>query len=450
VARKAVEDFALFLRNDAQSAQPVTDEALVWIASLIRNDLDLFVNGELIATSKRELYASGLLPRRPSGAVFRAIVLERVPFILHTELTAGLVHQVVSVPVRLKTPRTDILSLPLASREHELTTVLADLNRVGRMTSVLFVIGAAILAHSMTRRISQPIAELTRAAQRIACGDLHAQVESARRDELSRLVKAFNQMARDLERQRIDLERSNRLAAWAEMARQVAHEVKNPLTPIQLSAEHLRRVHKDHSADFDVTLEQCTQTILKQVRTLRSIVTEFSAFARPPTSTSEPVQLSRLVAEVLERYTTALPPDVRLHFARIDDADTVIGDRRLLERAVVNLVENAFQALGENAGSIDVRVSRFEEDRALGIVITDSGPGIPEELRERVFEPFFSTKSGGSGLGLWLVKKIAEDHKGRVWIEDVQTGGTRVTFMLPSTFEGPRRIEPASGTVVEP
>ncbi|MBN2369635.1 MAG: HAMP domain-containing protein [Vicinamibacteria bacterium] len=448
VARKAVEDFAHFLGSDAPTSQPVTDDALVWIASLIRNDLDLFIDGELTATSKRELYASGLLPRRASGAVFRALVLDKAPFVLHTELTAGLTHQVVSIPVRLDASRADVLSLPLASRERELTTVLADLNRFVRLASVLFIFGAAGLAHSMTRRISKPIADLTHAAQRIAQGDLGARVASARRDELRRLVEAFNQMARDLERQRIDLERSNRLAAWAEMARQVAHEVKNPLTPIQLSAEHLRRVHQDRSADFDATLETCTQTILKQVRTLRSIVTEFSAFARPPAPASEPVRLSRLVEEVLDRYMTALPPKVRLSFARAD-TDTVIGDRRLIERAIVNLVENALQAVGDNDGSIDVLVARADEGRSVKIVMTDSGPGVSENLSEKVFEPFFSTKSGGSGLGLWLVKKIAEDHGGRVWIENAPPGGARVTFLLPSAATKPRATKADPGFAPE-
>ena len=119
-------------------------------------------------------------------------------------------------------------------------------------------------------------------------------------------------MAQDLDRQRRDLERSNRLAAWAEMARQVAHEVKNPLTPIQLSAEHLRRVWHDRSEDFAATLQGCTQTILQQVRILRGLVTEFSAFARPPASRLESHDPAEIVAAVIEPYQCALPPDVRL------------------------------------------------------------------------------------------------------------------------------------------
>ncbi len=281
VAQKAVEDFALFQRREAAGTRPVTDAALVWVASLIRNDLDVFGGGRLIASSKRELYASGLLPSRISGSVFKDLILDQAPAALRSERIGAFSSLVASVPVRLEGPEPAVLSIPLALRQRELQTTLDELDRTIRLSSLAFLVFAAALAHSMSRRISEPLRALTAATRRIADGDLGARVATTNRDEILALVDSFNQMAGDLESQRRDLERSNRLAAWAEMARQVAHEVKNPLTPIQLSAEHLRRVYKDETVDFDATLSSCVETILKQVRTLRGIVTEFSAFARP-------------------------------------------------------------------------------------------------------------------------------------------------------------------------
>ncbi len=281
-ARKVVEDYALFQRSEAPGQQLVTDSALVWVASAIRNDLDVFLHGRLQASSKRELYASGLLPARVPGRTYRAIVLEGRPSIVGAERIGSFSFMVASIPVHLEDGETGILSIPLALRQRETQNALAELDRAIRLASILFLLAAAGLAHSMARRISGPVRGLTEAAQRIARGDLAARVATTSKDEFLTLVEAFNQMAGDLERQRIDLERSNRRAAWADMARQVAHEVKNPLTPIQLSTEHLRRLHADGSADFDAALESCTETILDQVRKLREIVTEFSAFARPP------------------------------------------------------------------------------------------------------------------------------------------------------------------------
>jgi nitrogen fixation/metabolism regulation signal transduction histidine kinase len=280
----------------------------------------------------------------------------------------------------------------------------------------------------MSRRISGPIQALTRATHRVAQGDLAARAETARRDELQGLVDAFNQMAGDLSRQRTELERSNRLAAWAEMARQVAHEIKNPLTPIQLSAEHLRRVFRDPGGDFAAALDTCTASILRQVQILRDIATEFSAFARPPAPSPEPVDLGSVVRDVVRPYEGVLPSGLVLRLGLAGGPLPVLGDRRLLERALVNLIENALQAVGER-GEVRLRLAR--RDGYAEVAVEDTGPGISPEAHARAFEPFFSTKTGGSGLGLALVKKIAEDHGGGVAIENPAGGGARVLLWLP-------------------
>jgi len=431
VARKAVEDFAKLQRVDAPGRQPVTDAALVWVASLIRSDLDVFEHGRVLASSKRELYASSLLSPRVSGTVFRALALEARPAVLDTERIGGFSYMVVAVPVRLDRDEPGILSIPLALRQREVEAVLSDLDRSIRLASILFLAAAAGLAHSMARRISGPVLDLTHAAQRIARGDLAARVATASRDEFLGLVESFNQMAGDLDRQRQDLERSNRLAAWAEMARQVAHEVKNPLTPIQLSAEHLRRVYGDPGVDFRATLETCTESILQQVEKLREMVTEFSAFARPPVSAPEALDLVALVEGVVRPYARVAPPGVTLVVeGRHGQVPPVRAERRLVERAVVNLLENALQAVGDR-GRITLNVGVSPDGRNVEVDVQDSGPGLDAEARARAFEPFFSTKTGGSGLGLALVRKIAEDHGGGASI-DAEPGRTRARMWLPA------------------
>jgi signal transduction histidine kinase len=434
VAKKTVEDFAFFRRGDSPGQEPVTDAALVWAASLIRNDLDVFDRGRLLASSKRELYASGLLLPRAAGSVYRALVLEGLPTVLRPERIGSFSTLVVSVPVKLGGPEPGLLSIPQGMRQREEEAALEELDRTIRLGTFAFLVVAALLAQSIARRISDPIRDLTRATRRVAEGDLEARVSTQSRDELRDLVDSFNQMAGDLHRQRADLERSNRLAAWAEMARQVAHEVKNPLTPIQLSAEHLRRVFGDPAVNFGATLEACTDTILKQVRSLRRIVTEFSAFARPPAPTREPQDLAEIVSEAIAPYRAVLPPGVRLGLHLPPGLPTVQGDRRLLERAVLNLVENALQAVGEK-GTIDVRTRAV--DGRLEVEVEDSGPGLPPEMRDRLFEPFFSTKTGGSGLGLALVKKTAQDHGGGVRFESPAGGRTRAVLWLPAKESPP-------------
>jgi len=429
VAQKAVEDYALFQRREAAGTRPVTDAALVWVASLIRNDLDVFGGGRLIASSKRELYASGLLPSRISGSVFKDLILDALPATLRSERIGAFSSLVASVPVRLEGPEPAVLSIPLALRQRELQTTLDELDRTIRLSSLAFLVFAAALAHLMSRTISGPLRELTTATRRIADGDLGARVATTNRDEILALVDSFNQMAGDLESQRRDLERSNRLAAWAEMARQVAHEVKNPLTPIQLSAEHLRRVYDDPTVDFDLTLSSCVDTILKQVRTLRGIVTEFSAFARPPGSDMALRDLAVVARDVLAPYGAHLPPTVSLALDAPRGLPQVRMDQRLIERALVNVVENALQAVREG-GRVEVRL-RAEAGR-VRVEVADNGPGMERVTRDRAFEPFFSTKSNGSGLGLALVKKILEDHGGGVSIDSPPGTGTCVRLWLPA------------------
>jgi nitrogen fixation/metabolism regulation signal transduction histidine kinase len=431
VAKKAVEDYAFFQREEATGSESVTDAALVWLASVVKNDLDLFERGRLVASSKRELYASGLLAPRVSGSVYLATVLGGQPATLQTERIGDFRYLVASTPVHVGGPEHGVLSMPLALRQREVEATVDDLDRTIRLASVLFLGLAAALALSMARRISGPIQDLTRATRRIAQGDLEARVEATSQDELRRLVEAFNQMASDLIAQRRDLERSNRLAAWADMARQVAHEVKNPLTPIQLSAEHLRRVFADKSEDFARTLETCTDTILRQVRILRGIVTEFSAFARSPAEDVAPQDPRAMLEDVVRPYQAGLPPRVELTLDLDGATPPVRADRRLLERALVNLLENALQAVGE-AGAIRVSLRTRDEGRRVEIEVRDSGPGVAPEARARIFEPFFSTKTSGSGLGLALVKKIAEDHGGGVSLESAPGEPTRAVLWLPT------------------
>jgi nitrogen fixation/metabolism regulation signal transduction histidine kinase len=365
--------------------------------------------------------------------VYRALVLEGQPSTLRTERIGGFSYLVASMPVRTADNAQGVLSLPLASRQREVEATAQDLDRTIRLASLVFLGLAALFAQQVARRISGPISALTSATRRIAEGDLATRVQATSRDELMTLVESFNQMAGDLDRQRRDLERSNRLATWADMARQVAHEVKNPLTPIQLSAEHLRRVWRDRRVDFEGALEACTATILKQVRILRGIVTEFSAFARPPAAVLETQDPARLVSDVIEPYRIALPPGVTLSVRSEGPVPAVLGDRRLLERAFVNLLENALQAVGES-GRIEVGLR--DAGGRVDLWVQDSGPGIDPELADRIFEPFFSTKTGGSGLGLPLVRKIAEDHGGGVSMSRPAEGGTRATLWLPARSQG--------------
>jgi len=273
---------------------------------------------------------------------------------------------------------------------------------------------------------------LTRATRRIARGDLDARIAATSSDELRRLVEDFNRMAADLKQQRAELERTQRLEAWADMARQVAHDIKNPLTPIQLSAEHARRVNIDRGRPLSPVLDDCVNAILTQVKLLRQISTEFSSFASSPTPRPEPTDVAGLIDEVVEPYRTALTGRIAVDVHRTQDLPQVALDRTLFSRALTNVIENSIHAMpGGGTLTIASRRDTVDGRDAAVVSVTDTGVGMGPEDIARIFEPYFSTKATGTGLGLTIAKRNTELNGGTIEVTSERGVGTTVWLKVP-------------------
>lgn len=432
VVERFVRDYLLYERSD-RGVAAVDDTLLEWVGSLVDADVDLYSRGELVATSKRELFAGGLLSVRTAPTVYQEIVLNRANHSIHRESVGSFQYLVVSVPISLEQWREPgILSLPLASRQREIDRQVSSLNQTVLVAAIFFAILAGFLAYSLARRIAEPINTLTAATHRVALGDFDVSINMPSDDEIGALSASFNQMTSDLKQQRKDLERTKKLEAWAEMARQVAHDVKNPLTPIQLSTEHLLRVFGDPLVDFKKVLKECTDTILQQVRTLRHISMEFNTFASPSMLERESTDFGRLVDETLGPYRQAPPPGVTVTIDVAPDIPPIVIDRRLIQRTLINVLENAFHAMN-GGGQVVVTVSPIQWDGKdwVEVAVSDTGEGIDPELKERIFEPYFSTRVAGTGLGLAIARKAVEEHGGRIFLESELGQGTRVSIRLP-------------------
>jgi signal transduction histidine kinase len=212
------------------------------------------------------------------------------------------------------------------------------------------------------------------------------------------------------------------------MARQVAHEIKNPLTPIQLSAEHLRRVHADRGEPLAPVLEECVDSILGQVRLLRQIAAEFSSFASAPIARPAPVDPVQLVRDVVEPYRAGLEGRIDLQNQVGPTLPPVLVDRTLVSRALANIVENALHAM---PGSGRLLLTSGVEDGFVTIQVEDTGLGMDAEALDRVFEPYFSTKTTGTGLGLPIARRNIELNNGTVSVTSEKDRGTTVTIKLP-------------------
>jgi two-component system, NtrC family, nitrogen regulation sensor histidine kinase NtrY len=236
---------------------------------------------------------------------------------------------------------------------------------------------------------------------------------------------------------------AQRNSAWADIARRIAHEIKNPLTPIQLSAERLKRKYlKEITTDKHV-FEQCTDTIIRQVGDLGRIVDEFSSFARMPKAVPEPNELNEIAkdATVLQRVSTA---DIAIELHLDESVPRFAFDRRLVTQAITNLVKNARESVetrlaADAAVAGEITVSTGLADGAPYLRVEDNGIGLPQENRHRLAEPYMTTREKGTGLGLAIVKRIMEEHGGRLDLSDAETGqGAAVTLLfapLPPTLE---------------
>ena len=425
VASRVVEDVGEQIGQSAVDP----DFIVVWLSRVIAQDVNLFQGADLLASSERNLFASGQLPTRTPGEVFRAILLDGRPSYVGREQAGGLEYLTAATPVRIQGGRQAVLTVPLASRQQETQAQIDELDRRVLLAALLFIMLGAGIGYYMAERIADPVNRLMRATRRIARGDLDARVLATSADELRRLVEAFNQMAADLQRQRQELERTNRLAAWADMARQVAHDIKNPLTPIQLNAEHLRRVHMDQGKPLGGVIDDCVANILGQVRLLRQISSEFSSFATSPEPRPVATNLAELVSEIIDPYRAGLAGRVAIETHVPAALPLLRVDRMLVGRALTNVIENALHAM-PGGGSLTLDAA-LAPDRMAQLRITDTGIGMDSEALAKVFEPYFSTKAIGTGLGLTIAKRNVEANGGAIGVISERGKGTSVTLTLP-------------------
>ena len=226
------------------------------------------------------------------------------------------------------------------------------------------------------------------------------------------------------------LQKAERAAAWREVARRMAHEIKNPLTPIQLSAQRLQKRYGERIDQGDTVFHECTRTIIDQVELLKNLVNEFSRYARMPVTNPSPNDLNEVINGAIVLFQDA-HKDIAFHYEQDPDLPTLNLDPEQMKRAMVNLLDNAVAAINTKEGCIDIRTSYDKINRTARVAVADNGCGVPPSYKIKIFEPYFSTKKSGSGLGLAIVRSIVTDHHGQISVRDNSPRGTVVAFELP-------------------
>jgi signal transduction histidine kinase len=312
-------------------------------------------------------------------------------------------------------------------------------------TLVLAVAAGVLVVRPVTRRI----ARLAAATRPVAEGDLSVRVGLEGDDEVADLGRAFDRMLEELDRSRARVEFLKRIGEWQKMARRLAHEIKNPLTPIQLAVEECHRRYRGDDAEFGRILQTTFEVVEEEVGSLRRLVSEFSSFARLPRAALRSGDLGAFLREQAARFTAgggeanadagadhALFVGVTVAFDVPEGAMPAAIDAEMLHRVLSNLIRNAAQAIHDGkrdpqGGRGQVRVSARQEGAAYVITVDDDGPGIPEEIAEALFDPYVTTKRDGTGLGLSIVKKIVVDHGGSIDAGKGPLGGASLRMVLP-------------------
>ncbi len=441
---------------DARSVGPVLLNRLREQAGVHTLQL-LTGSGHLVANSSGELH--GVLPALPSIGQLRRARLGSGTTHVDGDLATGLVVRAL-VPVtsyRLNgetqilqleqpVPATITQSAALVEEAHrdyqELQLGRSGLKRLYTLTLtfalLLALFVALALAFFLAARLAKPLLMLAEGTRAVAAGDLTPRAVLETDDELGVLTRSFNEMTIQLEQARIERETAQRTAVWGEVARRLAHEVKNPLTPIQLSAERLQMKLADKLEPADAAmLGRATRTIIEQVEAMKNMVNDFRDYARMPPPKPVALDLNALIDEVADLY---LDGPIAIQTKLAEDLPRVQADADQIRQVLHNLIKNAGEAMSEKVGAgktAQVTVATGVDTRGPWLAVRDCGPGFPPEILARAFEPYVTTKPKGTGLGLAIVKKIIEDHGGRITLSNLpaeQCGGAEVRVHLPAVL----------------
>ncbi len=340
-------------------------------------------------------------------------------------------------------------AIPLKGQEGQLLGVLlvgnsrrtyVELNR--RIRSAALMVGgggillAILLSGWAAARVTRPVEQLATAAREVAGGKWNTQVEVNSADELGELAESFNRMTHELLQQRDQLLQTERVAAWRELARRLAHELKNPLFPLQLTVENLIRARQQSPEQFEEIFLESSSTLLAEIANLKAIISRFSDFSRMPHPQLQSVQLNEIVQRVARLFQAQLQssnaPATECKLELDEHLEPIAGDAELLHRAISNLVLNAMDAMPQG-GTLTLRTR--QEGNSVYLEISDTGAGLTSEECERLFTPYYTNKQHGTGLGLAIVQSVVSDHGGKISVQSLPGHGATFRIELSRNIE---------------
>ncbi|MDR2038212.1 MAG: HAMP domain-containing histidine kinase [Bacteroidales bacterium] len=408
-------------------------EPLMALRSTFFTDINLFdVHGELIATSLPDIFDKGLISTQINPDAFIKLTFSQKASIIEKEDIGKLSYTSVYEPiVDGKNNVIAFLNLPYFTQQDDLREEISSVVLAVTNFYMVIILLTVIISIVVSNQITQPLNMLQEKFRNIKLGEKNEPIRYNKNDEIGGLVKEYNRAIEELARSASRLARSERESAWREMAKQIAHEINNPLTPMKLSIQHLKRAWDNKSERFDEYMEKISHSLVEQIDALSFIATEFSNFAKMPVAQNQLIDLITRIDDVVPLFATGDNKRAfHTNYHGLQNA-TIYADREQISRVFINLFKNALQAIPKDRPA-DIHVDVLKLNQMIWVRIKDNGMGIPEEMQEKIFRPNFTTKSSGMGVGLTIVRNIIESAGGTISFRTKQNEGTTFIISFPS------------------
>ncbi|MDD3272984.1 MAG: ATP-binding protein [Bacteroidales bacterium] len=417
--------------NDPQFNNIRLFEAMNRLADNTQIDINIYrPDGQLLRTTQPEIYDNYILGARMHPLAFREIVYNKKKQFVNKEKIASLDYYSLYAPLfNADGNMIAIANIPYFSRQSEIRSDASSIIAAIINIYLLLLIGAVFGGFALSNSLSKPLAEISRKMQLLDISQHPEHIDYNNRDELGILVAAYNKMVDDLESSTNRLAQGEREQAWREMARQIAHEIKNPLTPMRLSIQHLIRLKQQNVEGWQDKFERIANTLIEQIDILSDVASEFSSFSRFYSEDISIVDLNKLIREQIILFNTR--DDITIKY-KSEIKEAMVSVRKMqISRVFVNLLSNALQAIDpQNGGSVVVTLTQQEGHYVASV--EDDGPGVPDNLTHRLFKPNFTTKSSGTGLGLAICKSILDQSRGEIsYNRSSVLGGASFTVKIP-------------------
>ena len=397
---------------------------LVKLSNIFFTDINLFdAKGNLLASSRSQIFDEGLISRKMNPiAYFQLKNIGKTQFVEKENIGR---HEYLSAYMPFRNNDNKLvayINLPYFAKQSELKKEISSFLKAYLNIYIFLIAVAVMIALFVSNYITRPLKLIKDKLSKLKLGSKNEKIDWMRNDEIGNLIKEYNSMVDQLAKSAEMLAQSEREVAWREMAKQVAHEIKNPLTPMKLSIQHLQRAWNDKVPDWDERLKRFTNSIVEQIDSLSAIASEFSDFATMPRSDFEKVKISSALQYVIDLFKDSTENNI-LFETQIPENCFVYADKKQLISVFNNVIKNAVQAIPPSKkGKIGIVVEAGVD--VFLIKISDNGIGISSEQYEKIFSPYFTTKSGGTGLGLAMVKNIIESCGGKIWFDSEKDKGS--------------------------